>query len=330
MLNLVDSGVAKGKAAKSLRVSRVTMAKWEKRRAAGDKDLQDKPRSDTKQALLDASDKKYLRQLAQKKLNLKELRERLYQHHNKLVSTSTIRRCLISGKVPRAYLPITQVYTISKLNCGRRLQFCEANLGVDKTGWVCVDACLLRYDYQTGLATRFAWQDVKKRMHQRKTQHHSYICVYAAVSINGLSPLVVVGESHKRMYVPNSEDFQRAISDLDVWLMQLPHKRAGYRFVLDNASCHTSKATREFMKLEDIRVVDGWPAQAADLNLIENLWSVLQDRLSRMNHRTFDGFKQHMKEAWGSISPETIHNLYGSWEGRFREVIARNGGGPVA
>ena len=52
-------------------------------------------------------------------------------------------------------------------------------------------------------------------------------------------------------------------------------------FMQDNASCHTVKS---FLSEEDVTVME-WPAQSADINPIENVWKLLNERANEKNPR---------------------------------------------
>ena len=47
----------------------------------------------------------------------------------------------------------------------------------------------------------------------------------------------------------------------------------------DGTPCHRSKIVTQFFKSKKIQILD-WPGNSQDLNLIENLWTVLKDKVS--------------------------------------------------
>jgi len=60
----------------------------------------------------------------------------------------------------------------------------------------------------------------------------------------------------------------------------------GWELQQDKATCHTAKSTQEFLKQEDIAVVDGWPTKGDDINPMENLWAILDEWLENKMFNT--------------------------------------------
>jgi transposase len=310
-------------------VSRNTIRTWVGRRAAGDSTLVDKPRAG-RPPLLDSDIKHYIRRLADKKMVVKEIQARVEAVKGIVVSYSTVRRCLTGGKNPRHYKTVKLQYTISRNNAAKRTSFCVQHEKTDKRSWISLDAALFRYDYSTGPAVKCCWMSRDKPVIKYKAQHSSYVLVYAAVSMHGVSPLVEVASSHKRVVVPCSEDFQHAMERLNEWARSLPRHRANYRFVMDNAKCHTSASSKEFLADAGIQLVPEWPAQSPDLNIIENLWSILRTKVERATTKDFDQFKRNLHAAWQTIDPVVVSRLYDSWNGRMSRVVESLGSTPVA
>ena len=71
----------------------------------------------------------------------------------------------------------------------------------------------------------------------------------------------------------------------------------------------------------------GWPAKSPDLNIIENVWSILARDVYE-NSRQFDTVTQlkiAIEQAWERLSPEKLKKLYDSCHRRMISVIQRSG-----
>jgi hypothetical protein len=58
-----------------------------------------------------------------------------------------------------------------------------------------------------------------------------------------------------------------------------------YIFQQDNGPCHKSKITKDWLVSKGVRLIE-WPSRSSDLNLVENLWSMLS-RIVYANGRQF-------------------------------------------
>ncbi|CAF3576681.1 unnamed protein product, partial [Rotaria sp. Silwood2] len=91
-----------------------------------------------------------------------------------------------------------------------------------------------------------------------------------------------------------------------------------------NARQHVSKKTRNYLNKHHITTLQ-WPANSPDLNLIENLWSIMDKQLMKYPVKTIDDLKTALASIWKSISINVIQNLYKSMRNRLQQVIKRKG-----
>ena len=104
----------------------------------------------------------------------------------------------------------------------------------------------------------------------------------------------------------------------------LPLHKEGNYFQQDNNSSHKAKNIKEFFKDYDINILP-WPSNSPDLNLIENIWGLIKNKMSKIENLTNDNFLTNLEESLKSIKNETIINLYDSMQKRMDLVIINKG-----
>ena len=95
-----------------------------------------------------------------------------------------------------------------------------------------------------------------------------------------------------------------------------------WKFQQDNAPCHTAASV--WFNENNITVPD-WPARPPDLNPIENLWSVIDRKLTYYHFTTIDDLKAAMRAEWNKITTETCQKLFNSFLKRYQKVIDSKG-----
>ena len=112
------------------------------------------------------------------------------------------------------------------------------------------------------------------------------------------------------------------------WMSQnLQFDKKDMVFQQDNAPCHASKATKEYLQDANINVLDG-PANSPDLNPIEHVWSLLKRQVGREKHniRNTAEFRAAVVNAWNNFPLESVQRLIESMPRRLEAVRAARGG----
>ena len=107
----------------------------------------------------------------------------------------------------------------------------------------------------------------------------------------------------------------------------MPNMYLGEVFQHDNAPAHGSIATWNFMQESGIEVLENWPTQSPDLNIIENVWSLLKVRVMWRSPTAVEELWSCIQEEFGRISAY-FQKLYSSIPRRFSDVL-RNKGYPT-
>ena len=102
----------------------------------------------------------------------------------------------------------------------------------------------------------------------------------------------------------------------------IPKDKRGQIFQQDGAPCHTSGSTMKFLRGKKIKVLQGWPAQSPDINIIaaylgKNEGGSLEDQAEELKEEHCDA----CKVAFHAIPDDFINKLYDSLPNRMATVL---------
>ena len=96
-------------------------------------------------------------------------------------------------------------------------------------------------------------------------------------------------------------------------------------FQQDNAPCHKAHSVDNWLGQMDINVLQ-WPARSPDLNPIENVWTIIDRKLTESPVTSLTDLKSKLSEYFKNISIDYCKNLYSSIKRRCRMCIKNKGG----
>ncbi|GFV64528.1 transposable element Tcb1 transposase [Trichonephila clavipes] len=156
-------------------------------------------------------------------------------------------------------------------------------------------------------------------MHRHTGPAPSIIMVWGGIGYYSLTPLVrIAGTLNSQRYI--SEMLEPVV---------LPYFQglAIAIFQQDNARRHAARIVHRFFVNYQIELLP-WPARSSDLSPIENMWSMVAQRLTQVTPPSVppDQLWQRVEAAWSAVPQEHFKSLFESMPRRMAAVISNNGG----
>lgn len=103
-------------------------------------------------------------------------------------------------------------------------------------------------------------------------------------------------------------------------------EKDGWELQQDKATCHTAKSTQSFLEAKGIAVLEGWPTKGDDINVMENLWAILDEKLEQKKFTSRQGMKKAVTAIWNDIDEDLLNKLIASVPNRLRKIVKAQGG----
>jgi transposase len=96
-------------------------------------------------------------------------------------------------------------------------------------------------------------------------------------------------------------------------------------FQQDNAPCHKAKTVKSWFEENQIQVIE-WPARSPDLNPIENVWAIIDKKLTKNPSTSIENLRLTLKSSFDALDVQYCQNLFNSIKKRCKLCIANKGG----
>lgn len=237
------------------------------------------------------------------------------------VTSRTIRNRLIEGNL-MARRPAKKPL-LSKKNIAARIEFAKDHINWSEHQW---ERVIFSDESKFNLHKSDGRVYVRRPEHKRLDPKYvsttlkfggGSVMVWGCFSGFGVGPLYKIdGIMDRFMYkdilinqmVPFAED-------------RMPLK---HWFQQDNDPKHTSKLLRDWFATEKINVMK-WPSQSPDINPIENLWEIVDNKIRFKNYANKDELFLALDREWKTIDPQVVQNLIRSMPRRCAEILKNKG-----
>ena len=93
----------------------------------------------------------------------------------------------------------------------------------------------------------------------------------------------------------------------------------------DNAPCHKAGSITNWFNENSISVMP-WPARSPDLNPIENIWAIIDQKLSSHTIHNLAELERLVDRYWNEIGVDLCVKLVESMPVRIKACLKANGG----
>ena len=143
------------------------------------------------------------------------------------------------------------------------------------------------------------------------------IMVWGMISGDGVGPLV------RLQGKVNAGIYKQLVKDHILPVLRNSTKQPSI-FTQNNAPCHKAMVVMNFLKAENVTVMD-WPPQSPDLNPIENVWKTLGERSKARTPKTTVQLWNVLQEEWNKITQQDINKSISSCSQKCQSVIEAKG-----
>lgn len=238
------------------------------------------------------------------------------------ISERTIRRRLIEADM-KTYIakPIPFITPKNKL---KRLEFAKRYITKPASFWRNVlwtdESSFEFHASQKKVFVRINKNYRKKNapVCQRVSHGGGSVMFWGSVSYNGVGDLVPIdGSMNQNRYLETLNNYAFPSGD----------RLIGKEFILqqDNAPCHKARMITRFLRDVGVETLD-WPPQSPDLNIIENVWSLIKRERSTDLTRTKAETVTEVTMNWKEVPLKYLQTLVDSVPNRLQKVIDTKGG----
>ena len=342
IIDLSKQGISKASIARRIPCTLDSVRKWASRaqlQGGGKPDLKDKPRAGPASPYTQPL-KTRIKRMAKDGHSARAIASKLNQGEGIKISCTSVCNILHGGRKPLRWLRVTHKRVLGEENKIARVDFCGKWMDCRSStfdSWVFLDAKDL-YCYKSDKGRLdFAWQEVDSEPPPNlgpKAGAPWVYRFYGAVGKNFKSKLYFVPPSpesnskQKRSYVNfNSMHFIGMMTELheEIKASTLGRRRGGYKLIMDHATQHFSNFSKDALEQLGVKVVEGYPPQSWDLNIIENVWGVLHNKMHKKNSKDGAGWRGHIEKAWESIGIKTVNALHDGFQDRLQLVHSKGG-----
>ena len=258
----------------------------------------------------------------------RELKKNFYEEFNKNISHTTINTIL--NKTLSKPLKISNTFSLTNNHEGKRIKFAkfifDNNINTDNIFFT--DECrvvlfpklnkqnnAIRYNKEE---RKNRWKpEIEKKRENATPKFEQSIMIAGGICKYGLSNLIFCSGtqnnfSYKQFLLFMKEDMDKIQRDNNL--------KEPLIFQQDNATCHTSHESRSTIDILFNENIIDWPPNSPDLSPIENVWSILKEKLSKAKIKNLDDLRDHILDIWVKFPVSLCEKLCSQFKYKLKYV----------
>ena len=176
--------------------------------------------------------------------------------------------------------------------------------------------------FQLDRNKRWVWVDksqISEKVMSNHVSHPQKVMVWGGIGYNFKTNIVFIEDTldadayiDQVIFGSNLIEHADEVYGIGKWLLQQ-----------DNAPAHVSYKTIQVLKELEIKLLENWPPYSPDLNIIEVVWAIMENRVEVKGPNSIDGLKKVVRDVWDSLSNQTINGLVDSIDRRLNAVHSK-------
>jgi hypothetical protein len=234
---------------------------------------------------------------------------------------------------------------LSEKNRNARLRFCLQHRHTDWRKVMFTDRCKFFLQYPGVCVKKSAWRISGEPYEEYRVNKATTFNVYGGITCNGPTRLHVVAGTTNfnpvKKYKNNSGGDAKNVTSAayhdvvkQTFLPDGTRLMGAKDWVMqqDNDPTHAKashKAVKDYNQEQGasvVEILEAWPPNSPDLNIIENIWSLIHTKVAEQGCKTTHDFQAEVVKAFASLSKDYIDKLFNIMKKRIELCIAAEGG----
>ena len=169
---------------------------------------------------------------------------------------------------------------------------------------------------------KYRWKpEIQEKKANETPKFEQSIMIAGGICKYGLSSLIFCSGTQNNFSYKQFLIFMKK----DIDKIKEEHNLSKLYFQQDNAACHVSQESKAVIEVLFGKNYIDWPPNSPDLSHIENVWSILKEKLSKRNVKNLDELRENILDIWSKFPVSLCEKLCNQFNYKINYVKDING-----